>query len=288
LAFVFLLRAWQDFTSLWFHLGLSIDASHSSMYLRTVHAEQNLATLQQFIRANPLGIFTTAIESDSFPFLQSSHIPFVLDVDDKSDEVHLGVLRGHLARANPQTKALINHLKSRSDNESDTTQNSQTISRDVMILFNGPAHHYVSPKFYRETKPATGKVVPTWNYSAVQVYGRATIFHDTKATATGAFLDKQIRDLSHQSEVDIMGYKEKPWKVDDAPTSYIDLLKKAIIGVEIEITDIGGKSKMSQESSYGDQQGVIEGFEALNSDVGDEMARTVREKGKKGASSRNV
>jgi transcriptional regulator len=77
-----------------------------------------------------------------------------------------------------------------------------------------------------------------------------------------------------------MGYKEKPWQVDDAPASYIELLRKAIIGVQIEITDIGGKYKMSQESSAGDQQGVIEGFEALGSDVGAEIAKTVKEKGK--------
>ncbi|KAF2684546.1 hypothetical protein K458DRAFT_418114 [Lentithecium fluviatile CBS 122367] len=245
------------------------------MYLRAVHAEQNIAALQQFIRANPLGIFTTAIDSKTFPFLQSSHIPWVLDVNNKSEEQNLGVLRGHVARANPQAKALIEHL---------TANDTQTLSRDVMILFNGPAHHYVTPKFYRETKPATGKVVPTWNYSAVQVYGRATIFHDTKATATGAFLDQQIRDLSMQSEVDIMGYKDRPWQVDDAPSSYVELLKKAIIGVQVEITDIGGKFKMSQEMGVGDQEGVIEGFETLGSDVGQEIANTVRERGKVGGS----
>ncbi|KAH7116134.1 transcriptional regulator PAI 2-type [Dendryphion nanum] len=254
------------------------------MYLRAVHAEQDIASLQQFIRANALGIFTTAIESKSSPFLQSSHIPFVLDVNDQSAETHLGVLRGHLARANPQAKALIEHLESKSGNEGKSNQHSQTVSRDVMILFNGPAHHYVTPKFYRETKPATGKVVPTWNYSAVQVYGRATIFYDTKAAPTSAFLDKQIKDLSLQSEISIMGYKEKPWHVDDAPSSYIELMRKAIIGVQIEITDIGGKYKMSQEMSAGDRQGVIEGFKALGSDVGAELAKTVEEKGKIGGS----
>jgi len=243
------------------------------MYLRAAHAEQNIAALQHFIRANPLGIFTTAIDSKAFPFLQSSHIPWVLDVDETSDKDDLGVLRGHVARANPQAKALIEHL---------IANDTQTLSRDVMIVFNGPVHHYVTPKFYRETKPATGKVVPTWNYSAVQVYGRATIFHDTKSTATATYLNKQIRDLSMQSEVDIMGYKEKPWQVEDAPVSYVELLKKAIIGVQIEITDIGGKFKMSQEMGVGDQEGVIAGFEALEHDVGNEIARTVREKGKVG------
>jgi transcriptional regulator len=251
------------------------------MYLRAVHAEKDIARLQQFIRANPLGIFTTAIDSKSFPFLQSSHIPFVLDTENATDEVHLGVLRGHLARANPQAKALIEHLQSETKDES--TDTVQTISRDVMILFNGPAHHYVTPKFYKETKPASGKVVPTWNYSAVQVYGRASVFYDTKAIMTSEFLDKQIRDLSFQSERDIMGY-EKPWQVEDAPTSYVEILKKAIIGIQIEITDLGGKYKMSQEMSAGDQQGVIDGFKAMGSDVGVEMAKTVEEKGKASAS----
>ncbi|KAF2654997.1 negative transcriptional regulator [Lophiostoma macrostomum CBS 122681] len=250
------------------------------MYLRAVHAEHNIATLHQFIKTNPLGIFTTALESKSFPFIQSSHIPWVLDVDTSRDETHLGVLRGHQARANPQVKAMIEHLKSGTGDESDSRSDRQIISRDVMVLFNGPAHHYVTPKFYRETKPATGKVVPTWNYSAVQVYGRATIFHDSKASLTNAFLDRQIRDLSQQSEVDIMGHKDKPWEVDDAPTSYVELLRKAIIGIEIEITDIGGKFKMSQELSAGDQEGVVEGFEALGTDAGAEIAKTVREKGK--------
>ncbi|KAH6883117.1 transcriptional regulator PAI 2-type [Alternaria rosae] len=249
------------------------------MYLRAVHAEADVAKLHQFIRANPLGIFTTAIESKSFPFLQSSHIPWVLDTDQTTSETHLGVLRGHIARANPQAKVLIEHLKSQTN--SDTEQPVQTLSRDIMVLFNGPAHHYVTPKFYTETKPLSGKVVPTWNYSAVQVYGRATIFHDTKASSTGTFLDKQIRDLSLQSEKEIMGY-EKPWQVDDAPASYIEILKKAIIGVQIEITDIGGKYKMSQEMGVGDQRGVVEGFKAMGSGVGDEMARTVEERGKTG------
>jgi len=252
------------------------------MYLRAVHAEADITKLHQFIRANPLGIFTTAIESKSFPFLQSSHIPWVLDTEEpKADSTHLGVLRGHIARANPQAKALIEHLKSENN---ETDQPRQTLSRDVMILFNGPAHHYVTPKFYTETKPATGKVVPTWNYSAVQVYGRATIFHDTKDPTTGTFLDKQIRDLSLQSEKEIMGY-EKPWEVDDAPLSYIEILKKAIIGVQIEIMDLGGKWKMSQEMGVGDQKGVIQGFKKMGSGVGDEIARTVEERGKVGMKS---
>ncbi|KAL1635330.1 hypothetical protein SLS56_001753 [Neofusicoccum ribis] len=242
------------------------------MYLRAAHAERHIPSLRAFIRANPLGIFTTAIDSPSFPFLQSSHIPWILDVGNDDSETELGVLRGHMARANPQAKALMEHLKS----ENGDSDLPQKLTRDVMILFNGPVHHYVTPKFYAETKPDTGKVVPTWNYSAVQAYGKLTVYYNSKAQSTSDFLDKQIAELSHQSETRIMGY-EKPWKVDDAPSSFVDALKKAIIGIEIEITDLGGKWKMSQEMKEGDRQGVINGFEALGSEEGKKIAETVRE-----------
>ena len=79
------------------------------------------------------------------------------------------------------------------------------------------------------------------------------------------------------AETQIMGY-EKPWKVDDAPERYVDLLKKNIIGIEIEVTSLGGKFKMSQEMGSEDQQGVAEGFEALGTADGDYVAKTVRER----------
>lgn len=71
----------------------------------------------------------------------------------------------------------------------------------------------------------------------------------------------------------------KTWKVSDAPTSYVDLLKKAIIGIEIQITSLGGKYKMSQELSEGDREGVINGFSDLESPIGLEIADTVKQRG---------
>ncbi|KAJ0108976.1 hypothetical protein J7T55_005524 [Diaporthe amygdali] len=244
------------------------------MYLRAVHAENHIPTLRAFIRANPLGIFTTAIDSPNFPFLQSSHIPWILDVQDEGSETELGVLRGHMARANPQAKSLIQHLSSAEDSAA-STMSPRKLERDVMVLFNGPAHHYVTPKFYVDTKPATGKVVPTWNYAAVQVYGKLSVYFDTKSESTNTFLSKAIADLSQLAETQIMGY-EKPWQVEDAPSNYIDLLRKAIIGIEIEITDMGGKWKMSQEMKEGDNQGVEAGFNALDTEVGKKMAEMVK------------
>ncbi|KAJ9621677.1 hypothetical protein H2203_007166 [Taxawa tesnikishii (nom. ined.)] len=147
-----------------------------------------------------------------------------------------------------------------------------------MVLFNGPVHHYVTPKFYTKTKPETGKVVPTWDYSAVQCYGIATVYTDPTAEGTSTFLARQIRDLSNMAETKIMEYA-KPWSVDDAPERYVDILKKNIIGIEIEVTSLGGKFKMSQEMGKEDREGVVKGFEALGTEEGDSMARTVYERG---------
>ncbi|EMD96752.1 hypothetical protein COCC4DRAFT_119696, partial [Bipolaris maydis ATCC 48331] len=244
------------------------------MYLREIHAERDIPTLHQFIKENPLGLLITGLDSKTAQFLQSSHIPWVLDTPDGKDEMNFGTLRGHIARANPQAKAFTETAKGASASEINP-DGSYTLTRDVLVIFNGPAHHYVTPKFYTETKPATGKVVPTWNYSAVQAYGRATVFYDPKAESTHKFLDKQIRDLTNHNEVEIMGHKENSWVVEDAPGPYIKVLKSAILGVQIEISDIGGKWKMSQEVPVGDQEGVANGFANLNTEVGAEMAKTV-------------
>ncbi|KAF5337658.1 hypothetical protein D9758_012996 [Tetrapyrgos nigripes] len=255
------------------------------MYLRAVHAEQDIPTLRAFIRENPLGILTTTIEpsSPSDHFIQSSHIPFILDVSDDESPTELGKLRGHMARANPQTKAMIAELTSRASADSSSSSKTCTLSKEVLVLFNGPVHHYVTPKFYKQTKPTTGKVVPTWDYAAVQVYGRVTIYHDTQDDETDAFISRAISDLTSFSETTQTGRgveHGEPWGVEDSPETYVALLKKAIIGIEIEITDIGGKWKMSQEMKGGDHEGVIEGFEAMGSEAGKAMAETVRQRGK--------
>ncbi len=246
------------------------------MYLRSVHAESNIASLRQFIRDNPLGILITTLESPNFPTLQCSHIPWVLDVTDEHSETELGKLRGHLAKPNLQSKAMAEAIQTHNPS-------NDSLEQEVLVLFNGPAHAYVTPKFYVETKPDTGKVVPTWNYSAVQAYGKATILFDSHNEATGAFLQQQIIDLTKQSEETIMhhtgGEHSSAWEVSDAPARYIELLKKNIIGVEINITRLEGKFKMSQEMSKGDRQGVVKGYESLETEHGLQMARIVEERG---------
>lgn len=248
-------------------------------YLRAAHAESSIKALLEFIRDNPLGLLTTSISSPSYPLLQSSHIPWVLDViSDDPDAPVKGRLRGHMAKQNPQSKVMIESVTAAG------SPSTSQLQQDVMVLFTGLYHHYVTPKFYTETKPSTAKVVPTWNYAAVQVYGKATIYYESSSPQTSVYLSQQIHDLSQLCETSIMGYtgqgdRAEPWKVSDAPDRYIEIMKKNIIGIEVTIESIGGKFKMSQEMGKGDREGVIDGFTSLGSDIGKHVACLVKERG---------
>ncbi len=247
------------------------------MYLRGVHAETSIPVLRQLIRDNPLGILTTAIRSKLAPFILSSHIPFILDVDDEDSEEELGVLRGHIARQNPQSKVLIEAA------QASRASAPNVLEEEVLVLFTPPSQHYVTPKFYTETKPSTGKVVPTWNYAAVQAYGRAKIYWDHKSDESIGFLSKQISDLSEHAETSIMDYtgtagRPGSWKVSDAPERFIELLQTNIIGIEIQLERLEGKFKMSQEMSVNDRQGVIEGFANLETETGRAISEMVKKR----------
>lgn len=250
------------------------------MYLRDQHAESDIPTLHTFIQENPLGILTTAIASSSYPTIQASHIPWILDVPSETSENEFGVLRGHMARQNPQSKALVESATSSNPGASGAVQ----LKDEVLVMFNGPVHHYVTPKFYTETKPVTGKVVPTWNYSAVQVYGKATVYFDNSSQTT-EYLNKQLNALSDHTETFIMkhtGEDERPaaWRVSDAPDRFVSLLQRAIIGIHIDITRMDGKFKMSQEMGAGDRAGVIHGFQNLGTEKGTEIAQCIQEREK--------
>lgn len=246
------------------------------MHLPAHNAELRVPVLHSFIKQYPLGVLTTAIRHPSLPFMQTSHIPWVIDTAEECGSEN-GRLRGHIARQNPQAKAII-------DSVANSTDQSTYLEEEVLVLFNNPAHHYVTPKFYKETKPTTGKVVPTWNYEAVQVYGKARVHVDSHSEETNAFLTKQISDLSEHAESSVMGYGAgdkadiPAWSVSDAPSRYVDLLRKNIIGIEIEITSIAGRFKMSQEKGKADRDGVIEGMRGLDSALACPMAEIITQR----------
>lgn len=254
----------------------------TKMYIRPVHAELNVPALHAFIRANPLGLFTTAIKHPSIATIQTTHIPWVLDSDasegveweeiDTPPPGALGVLRGHIARANPQTKVCVEQAHA---NPTEGISGAGELGDEVLVLFNSPHHSYVSPRYYATTKPDTGKVVPTWNYSAVQVYGRCRLYHT--GPEANAFLSRQVDDLTNANEPKSGG----SWKVSDAPDRYVELLKKGIVGLEIVIERIEGRYKMSQEMKGGDWAGVRDGFKAMGGELGNAMAQRVAEEGQK-------
>ncbi|KAF2746302.1 hypothetical protein M011DRAFT_370404, partial [Sporormia fimetaria CBS 119925] len=232
------------------------------MHLRSPHTESDITTLHTFIRSHPLGLITTAIDSPTHPLLQTSHVPWTLHVSSDTD---LGTLRGHMARGNPQVQAMISELSSRAaaGHLDDSTGNGGELTREVLVLFNAPTlQHYVTPQWFTETKPVSGKVVPTWNYVAAQVYGKMRVWFDSKAGSTNQFLDGQLEGLTRHCERNVMGFEE-PWEVRDAPEGYLRVMKKGIVGVEVGIERLEGKWKMSQEMGRGDREGVVRGFEEL-------------------------
>ena len=245
------------------------------MHLRHEHAEFDIPTLQKFVRTYPLGQFTTSLPHPSHPTLQISHIPFILDSEPGS-----GVLRGHIARINPQSKVLIDTLRQRpavnGDAGSSGSPGNTEIDEEVLVMFNAPVNAYVTPRFYTTTKPATGKVVPTWDYAAVQAYGKLKVYHSA-TRETDEFIHRQMGDLNAWGEETVPGQK---WGLDDAPADYLAARRKAVIGLEIRITRLEGRFKLSQERDQGDRSGVISGFKGLGTEDGRVMAEMIEEKGK--------
>jgi len=139
-----------------------------------------------------------------------------------------GALHGHLARNNEQWK-----LGS---------------AGEALAIVRGP-DAYISPGWYA-SKAEHGRVVPTWNYITAHVYGRFVVHDDPVWT------EDLVRRLTTKHEA----YRDHPWSVDDAPRPYIEGQLRAIVGIELEITRIEAKAKLSQNRPAADVEGVIDGL----------------------------
>ena len=190
------------------------------MYQPPHFKEDRLEVQHALIKAHPFGLLI----SSGVDGLEANGVPFLVD----AAPAPLGILRTHIARANSQWKNL----------------NGQ----NVLVVFQGP-QTYISPSLY-ETKRETGKVVPTWNYVMVQVKGVASVHEDH------AWLSAQIRALTQTQEAG----RPAPWAVDDAPERYIESQMNGIVGIEILITSIEGKWKVSQNRPEADRRGVAQGL----------------------------
>jgi transcriptional regulator len=120
----------------------------------------------------------------------------------------------------------------------------------VLITCTGP-QAYVSPSWY-PSKAEHGRAVPTWNYSAVHLIGRATV-HDEPE-----WLRAAVTELTEAHEAS----RRAPWHVSDAPASYVDGQLRAIVGVEVSVERVEGKAKLSQNRSDADRAGVVQGLTA--------------------------
>lgn len=205
------------------------------MYLPAHFKETRGDVLHALMREHP---FATLVAHDGRQ-LTANHLPLHLI----SDSEPRGLLQGHLARANPLWQ--------------------RAADADVLAIFQGP-QAYVTPSWY-ETKRLHGKAVPTWNYVVVQARGRLRVIDDA------AWLRQQMHALvtSHEAAF------AEPWAIADAPPDYIDGMLKAVVGIEIAITELTGKWKVSQNQPAGNRAGVVAGLRQRGAENASAMAELV-------------
>ena len=209
------------------------------MYVPPDFNEARKDVLHTLIRQNPFGTLITHGASG----LDANHIPF----DLAPNEGTFGVLHEHVARNNAVWQAVAH-------------------GDDVLVVFHA-GDAYISPTWY-PSKHETHRQVPTWNYVVVHAHGRITIRDDEK------YVRGVVARLTRTHEAD----QPQPWKMGDAPADYIDTMLKAIVGVEIEITRLVGKSKLGQNKDARDIEGAGQALKARENPIGDQMLACAAQK----------
>lgn len=193
------------------------------MYLPGHFAETSSEVLHALMRAHP---FATLVTQDAAGIV-ADHLPLRL-----APAAGGGLrLLGHVARANPVWRA--------------------ADSSEALAIFQGP-QAYVTPSWY-ETKREHGKAVPTWNYVVVHARGRLAAIEDP------AQLRALLEDLVDHHESTFA----QPWQIADAPADYLEKMLAAIVGIEIEISELRGKWKISQNQPQANRAGVVAGLREL-------------------------
>ncbi|WP_373504925.1 FMN-binding negative transcriptional regulator [Aestuariivirga sp.] len=206
------------------------------MYRPPAFRDDDPASLHATIRAARTGNLITSTAAG----LMATPLPLMLD---ETTGPH-GVLIGHVAKANPHWSA--------------------APIGEALVIFMGP-DAYVSPSWYA-TKAESGKVVPTWNYVTVHAHGPVEFFDDTER-----LLAVVSRLTDHHEES-----RSHPWKVSDAPDLYVQSQLRGIVGVQITITRLEGKRKLSQNRNAADREGVISGLSGSSLQTDLEVAGLMR------------
>jgi transcriptional regulator len=208
------------------------------MYIPRHFEQQHKATLHDLIRDFPLA--TVVVNTNDR--LSANHIPMIISQDESN-----GLrLQGHVARANPLCQA--------------------ELLGEALAVFQGP-NAYISPNWYA-TKKLHGKVVPTWNYTTVHATGQLNIIDDRDWTLA------MISNLTDKGEAS----QTVPWAVTDAPADFTEALLSAIIGIELTVTNVSGKWKVSQNQPVENRDGVRAGLKTQSGSIQiDSSSKTARQ-----------
>jgi len=209
------------------------------MYQPPIFREERIEVMHELMISHPLATLVTLQQGK----LSADHLPMMLLKDIEP----LGVLRGHIAKANP--------IWRQSQGE-----------YEALAVFQGP-QAYVTPSWY-PSKFDHGRVVPTWNYAIVQARGTLS-FHPEPT-----WLLDHIVGLTKQHE----SQRAAPWKVSDAPAEYIDRQLKGIVGFELRLSSLDGKWKTSQNKDDRDRAGVIKGLQQEGTRDAEAIADLVKDR----------
>ena len=191
------------------------------MYVPAHFNEDRIDMLHDLIRANG---FATLVSMTADGMI-ASHAPMMLD----PDPAPYGTLIGHLAKANPHAGSADSGVQ-------------------TLFIFQGP-DGYITPSYYA-AKQEHGKVVPTWNFTAIHAYGTLEVFDDPVR------LLQVVTRLTDLHEIP----RVRPWAVSDAPADFVQGMLAGIVGIRMPIVRLEGKVKMSQNRPAADQTGVVEGL----------------------------
>jgi len=187
------------------------------MYIPAHFDEPRAEVLHALMTAHPFG----TLVSYGPDGLDANHLPFHLD----TAQGPLGTLHAHVARANPLWRAVAD-------------------GDEVLVIFRA-GDAYVSPNWY-PSKHEAHRQVPTWNYRVAHARGRVRIRDDER------YVRGVVARLTRAHEA----AQPVPWKMSDAPVDYIDSMLQAVVGIEIGITRLEGKYKLSQNREQRDRQGA--------------------------------
>ncbi|SAI74726.1 negative transcriptional regulator of degradative-enzyme production [Bordetella ansorpii] len=210
------------------------------MYVPQHFSVSDAATLHELIRAYPLGMLVTHGANG----LDANHIPFLLDVAGSGQ----ATLHAHVARNNPVWQDVAD-------------------GGEVLVVFRA-GDAYISPNWY-PSKHEAHKQVPTWNYRVVHAHGRLTVLDDER------FVRGVVARLTRVHEAG----QPRPWKMTDSAPEFIDGMLKAIVGIQVDVTQLVGKSKLSQNKSLRDLESAGAAVMARGySDLGGAMLACAAEK----------